>query len=398
MGAARGGEVDGDGQHRRSSARVEATVSAAGGQGAALGFEKYLLIAYWPKANSAHLGRELCFNPAGPMQIEPTYVGVHWRTQIVTSVRGGGGGRQLPGRLATVCAWRATCTDHDPAIVVRLLHLGQQVVVQVLEVNGDGALRPLRHAALRRREAQRACVVAVEPDVDALEQPRPERRPQAAVGEPAPRRRRQAHTLPAAVEPVVPVKAPGQLVVVVGGALVDVEVDAVDGGVAERAIHAVPAPAEVRVPEVVGDGCGGGGGREGVAVPGPADGEEDEDVPGLAVLDVGTDAGERVAGEVAPVAAVPEDAVEGDDDGGVEPRVAGLAQRALAGVLAPEHGQLARLLRRGGAGETGDKHEGDHERVESERASERHGGGLQWDGSGCCMMVLELEGVGEVYI
>lgn len=40
MDAGRGGETDGDGQQRKSSARVEAMVLAAGGQGAALGFEK----------------------------------------------------------------------------------------------------------------------------------------------------------------------------------------------------------------------------------------------------------------------------------------------------------------------------------------------------------------------
>jgi hypothetical protein len=82
------------------------------------------------------------------------------------------------------------------------------------------------------------------------------------------------------------------------------------------------------------------------------------------VLDVVADAVERVAGEVAPVAAVAEHAVEGDDHGRVEARVAGFPERAFVLVPAPEHGQLASLLGRGGAGEQGEdqascyRHEG----------------------------------------
>jgi len=45
------------------------------------------------------------------------------------------------------------------------------------------------------------------------------------------------------------------------------------------------------------------GGREGVAVAGTADGEEHRDALGLAVFDLGADAGQRVAREVDVVAA-----------------------------------------------------------------------------------------------
>uniref|UniRef100_A0A0D3HQ69 Uncharacterized protein n=1 Tax=Oryza barthii TaxID=65489 RepID=A0A0D3HQ69_9ORYZ len=122
-------------------------------------------------------------------------------------------------------------------------------------------------------------------------------------------------------------QAPGELVVVAPPAAVDVDVDAVEHGVAERAGHAPAAAAEVEVPEVVGDGLGRLVRGQRVLVAGAADGEEDGDVLGLlAVLDVGADAGQRVAGEVGPVAAVAEDAEEGDDDGGVEAGVAGRTQ------------------------------------------------------------------------
>ena len=62
------------------------------------------------------------------------------------------------------------------------------------------------------------------------------------------------------------------------------------------------------------------------------------------MLDVGADAGERVAREVERVGLVggaAEAGEEGDEDGGVGARVAGLAQRALVLVPAPEHGDVA---------------------------------------------------------
>uniref|UniRef100_A0A0D9W5A8 DUF834 domain-containing protein n=1 Tax=Leersia perrieri TaxID=77586 RepID=A0A0D9W5A8_9ORYZ len=73
----------------------------------------------------------------------------------------------------------------------------------------------------------------------------------------------------------------------------------------------------------------------------------------VAVPDVGADAGDGVAGEIGPVAAVAEDGEEGDDDGVVDAGVAGLPERALVLVPAPEDGELAGLVAGGrpGAGE-----------------------------------------------
>uniref|UniRef100_K3ZK96 Uncharacterized protein n=1 Tax=Setaria italica TaxID=4555 RepID=K3ZK96_SETIT len=127
--------------------------------------------------------------------------------------------------------------------------------------------------------------------------------------------------------------------------MVDVEVDAVERRVAEGAEHAGAGAAEVGVPEVVGEVRGRLMGREGVvgAAGGPADGDEDEDALGLAVLDVVADAGERVAGEVERGGDVPAEAgEEGDEDGVVGASVAGLPQRALVLIPAPEHGDVAR--------------------------------------------------------
>lgn len=82
-----------------------------------------------------------------------------------------------------------------------------------------------------------------------------------------------------------------------------------------------------------------GGGRGVVAA---SDGEEHGDILGaLAVLDVGADGGDVVAGEVGQVLAVAGDAEEGEDDGGVEARVAGLPEGALSPVPAPDDRQLA---------------------------------------------------------
>ncbi len=204
-------------------------------------------------------------------------------------------------------------------------------------------LVPLRHDAGEPRVVVGAGGVVVEADVDALEQLGVQRLLHPRVRERAAHRRRQPHRRPGAVHLVVGVEVAGEVVVVVGRALVDEEVDAVDGGVAEGAEHAGAAAVHVGVPDVVGDVGGGLGGREGVVLAGAADGEEDEDVLGLAVLDVGADDAEVVAGEVAPVAAVAEHAVEGDDDGGVEAGVAGLLEGALVLVTAPEYGHLPGL-------------------------------------------------------
>ena len=91
----------------------------------------------------------------------------------------------------------------------------------------------------------------------------------------------------------------GEVVVVVGAALIDEEVDAVHRRVvAEGAVHASAVAAEVGVPEVVGDVGSGGVDVEGVAAALAADGEEHGDAPGLAVLDVSANGGEQVAGDV----------------------------------------------------------------------------------------------------
>nr|ACN36264.1 unknown [Zea mays] len=284
--------------------------------------------------------------------------------------------------------------DHDATIVGRLLHLGQQIVVEVFEVDLNGGRRVVRHAALGRGEPHvklalgvprrplaplvhdaghvavlvRALVgVAVEADVDALEQPRPQRPRHGVVGrERAPRRRRQPYVLRrgVVVHAVEVVETARELVVVVArcAVVVDVEVDAVDRRVTEGAGHVAVAAAEERVPQVVRDGLRGRGGRDGVVVSPAADGEEDRDAQGLAVLDVGADAVQRVAGEVEGVAAVAEHAVEGDDDGVVEPGVAGLTQCALLLVPAPEDGELACSLGHGRVGEAGqEEHGGQHE-------------------------------------
>ena len=199
--------------------------------------------------------------------------------------------------------------------------------------------------------------VVVEPDMDSLEKLRVQCLRHPHVREHTPDRRRQPHRRPSTVQFVVCVELDGELVLVVGRSVVDEEIDAVDGGVAEWAEHAGAAAVHVRVPDVVGDVGGGLGGWEGVIIAGAADGEEDGDVFGLAVLVVGADWAEVVAGEVAPVAAMAEHAVEGDDDDVVESRVAGLAKGALVLVASPEDGELAGLLRRRNAGEEGDGEE-----------------------------------------
>ncbi|BAF28892.1 Os11g0702000, partial [Oryza sativa Japonica Group] len=259
--------------------------------------------------------------------------------------------------------------EHDAAVVGRPPHQRQRVEHQRRRVDPPVARRvprrrqpdvdarvrvprrppqprPVERPPLRR--VVRAPPVVVEPHVDPPDQTRRHRRLAARLlPVHAPHRRRQQHA-------AVFAEALGQLVVVGRPAVVDVEVDAVDHGVAEGAEHAMAAAAEVGVPEVVGDVLGRPGRREGVLVAVAADGEEHGDVLGvLAVLDVGADAGDGVAGEVGPVAAVAEDGEEGDDDGVVDAGVAGLPERALVLVPAPEDGELAGLVAgdRPGAGE-----------------------------------------------
>ena len=157
---------------------------------------------------------------------------------------------------------------------------------------------------------------------------------------------------------------PGKLVVVLGAALVDEEVDAVHHRVAEGAGHAGAAAAEEGVPEVVGDVGGGGVGGEGVVAALAADGEEHGDVLGLAVLAVGAAGGDVVAGEVEGVAAVAADGEEGDEDGGVEAGVAGLTERALVLVPAPEYHGLAGVD--GGCMASGEQQDGRHADGEEE--------------------------------
>ncbi|PAN09828.1 hypothetical protein PAHAL_2G052700 [Panicum hallii] len=259
--------------------------------------------------------------------------------------------------------------DHDAAVVGRLLHHRHDAVVEVLGVHvADDLLRRRQPdvdpgVGVRRRPlvplrlpVGGAVPVAVEPDVDAGDDPRGERPLQAGVRVPAPRRRRQLRRRPAAEVLVVAPQPRGQHIVVVGGALVDEEVDAVELRVAERAVHAAAVAGEVGEPEVVGEVRRGLGAGERVLAAGAADGEENEDALGLAVLDVGADGAGGVAGEVQAGLAVAEDAEEGDDDEGVGAGVAGLPEGALGLVPAPEHGHLPRLpRRRGWAGEEGEE-------------------------------------------
>jgi hypothetical protein len=288
--------------------------------------------------------------------------------------------------------------DHDAAIVGQFLRELQDAVVEVLlrHVRVPVGLRRRHHAdehaapRVRRRPLlprlpgrPRAPEVAVEPDVDAVEEPRRQRALQPVVRVRAPRRRRQRDPA-AAVEPVVAVEAPRQLVVVLRAALVDEEVDAVHLRVAEGPRHARAAACEECVPEVVGEVGGRLRRGEGVLAALPADGEEHEDAPRLAVLDVVADAGERVAREVERVPAVAEGAEEGDEDGGVGARVAGLAQRALVLVPAPVHGHVAGARRGEPGGQLGEE-EGCQEEEEAGTAVvERHCGDQWMEMDWCC--------------
>ncbi|KAM3389622.1 hypothetical protein ACQJBY_011646 [Aegilops geniculata] len=257
--------------------------------------------------------------------------------------------------------------EHDASVVVGALHDGQHIGHQRPRVDVAAALvgRPSR-----RRQAEvdgavgqalgpvlprllegghvagpvAAQGVVVELDVHAVEEPRPERLPQHPVRERALRRRRDEHLL-RALPVAVGLEAPGEVVVVGAAPELDVQVDAVLHGVAERPVAGLAA--EVVVPEVLRHLLGVGLGGEGVLADAAADGEQDEDLLGLAVLDVGPDGLPGVAGEVELVLAAAEFGEEGEDDGGVEVALASLAERPLAGGLAPVHRDPAGLSRRG---------------------------------------------------
>ncbi|BAF14428.1 Os04g0347100 [Oryza sativa Japonica Group] len=184
--------------------------------------------------------------------------------------------------------------------------------------------------------------VVVELDVDAVEHPRAQRLAQHPVRERALRRRRQPHLLTPWLPPAVSFEVPGEVVVVGGAAELDVEVDAVEHGVAEGA--GLGAAAKVKVPEVVGDGLGVGLGGEGVPADAAADGEEDEHPPGLAVLHVGPHGAPVVAGEVQLVPAAAEAGEEGDDHRRVQPAAARLPEPPLRRRLPPVHRDPPGLL------------------------------------------------------
>ncbi|KAF7001418.1 hypothetical protein CFC21_017092 [Triticum aestivum] len=249
---------------------------------------------------------------------------------------------------------KVSAPQHDPSVVLRPVHDGQHLGHQRVRIYVPAAL--VRRLPLRRQpEADRAlgqalgpvlprCLershvagpvaahrVVVELDMHAVEEPRPERLPQPLVRERALRRCRDQHLL-LALPVAVGLEVPGEVVVVGLAPELDVEVDAVQHGVAER--PGVGLPAEVVVPEVVGHILGVGLGGEGVLSNAAADGEQDEDFLRLAVLDVVPDVLPGVAGEVELVLAAAEVGQEGEDDGGVELALAGLAERPLAGGLA----------------------------------------------------------------
>nr|ACN33775.1 unknown [Zea mays] len=214
-------------------------------------------------------------------------------------------------------------------------------------------LRQAAHAGARAVLARRV-VVELHPHV--VEQPRGERGAQRRVRERALRRRRQVHGPPRAPAPApgVGLEEPGQVVPVHAPAALDVEVDAVEDGVAEGP-GLGPAAAEVVVPEVRRDAPGVGPGREAVAADAPADGEQDLDAHALARLDVRAHARAPAARRVAVARQVQrrrlapaERREEGHVDEPVVARGAGLRQRPLVAVLAPVDGDAAAGARCGG--------------------------------------------------
>lgn len=252
--------------------------------------------------------------------------------------------------------------EHDAAVVVLLLRHRRDAVVDVLgvyplvglvvrrepdvEPGGRVRRRPLVPRALPPKVLVAPLVALVGPHVDALEDPRRQRPPHVRRRRvPAPDRRRQVQRLPRPPADVVLGQLQRQHVVAVRRrAVLQEEVDAVEPRVAEGAGDARLGLAEVGVPQVVEEVERGAVGRQRVAGVVAADGEGDGHALELAVLDVGADGGEVVAGEVEVVLAVgAEDVEEGHGDHGVHAGVAGLTQGPLRLVPSPEHRHLAGL-------------------------------------------------------
>ncbi|KAM3370089.1 hypothetical protein ACQJBY_017768 [Aegilops geniculata] len=161
--------------------------------------------------------------------------------------------------------------QHDASVVVGALHDGQHLGHQRPRVDVAAALvgRPSRR---RQPEVDGALGqalgpvlprlfegghvagpvaahgVVVELDVHAVKEPRPERLPHHPVRERALRRRRDEHFL-LALPAVVGLEVPGEVVIVGAAPELDVEVDAVQHGVAEWPVAGLAA--EVVVPEVL---------------------------------------------------------------------------------------------------------------------------------------------------
>ncbi|CAL5028115.1 unnamed protein product [Urochloa decumbens] len=264
--------------------------------------------------------------------------------------------------------------QHDPAVVPRPLHDGQHLRHQRRRRHVPAPRcaarrrQPQVHGALWQasgpgvpRSGERRHVpgpvaadgVVVELDVNSVEEPRPQRLPQHPVRERALRRRRDPHLLLALLAVILQI--PREVVVVLGPPMLDVEVDAVEHCVAER--PGLGVAAEVDVPDVVGHGLGIGLGGEGVLAEAAADGEEDEDLLGLAVLDVWADGAPGVAREVELVVAAAEVGEEGEDDGGVEVARARLVEAALAGRLSPIHRDPSGLARCRSRADAREEHE-----------------------------------------
>jgi len=135
---------------------------------------------------------------------------------------------------------------------------------------------------------------------------------------------------------------PGKHVVVLRrGSFFDEKIDAVEIGIAEGPVRALPEAAEVGVPDVVGQDQRGLVTCERVVT---SDGEGDQDANKLAVLDVVADASEMVARQVELVPSIAVDVEEGHDHRGVHTGVAGLTEGALVLVAAPEDGHLPGLV------------------------------------------------------
>lgn len=164
------------------------------------------------------------------------------------------------------------------------------------------------------------------------------------VGERALRCCTQVHLLASVA---VGLEEPGELVPVLVGAALDVEVDAVQDDVPERPRGRRGAAEEV-VPDVGGDPPGVLAGGEVIAPDAAADGEQHLDAGALACGDVpaqpgaAVGVGVAVAGEVDHGSlTVAEGGEEGDVDELVVPGGAGLGQGCLVAVLPPVDGDAS---------------------------------------------------------